>query len=129
MVLPKEIKTILVVDDDSTQLRLLQDRLGKSGYTVTTACEAAEGLQLAMDTAPDLIVLDVMMPVINGYNFCKLLKNEEDKKDIPIILVTSRDKREDAEIGIEMGADAYLTKPVNVDELLKTIKRIESMAS
>ena len=79
-----------------------------------------------MKNDPDLIILDVMMPVINGYNFCRLIKQEENKKDIPIILLTSRDQIKDIEIGLEMGAEAYLAKPLNTTELLRTIKVIES---
>ncbi len=116
------MKKILVVDDDRIQIRLLEGVLGDSGYKVTTACEAAEGLQLAMDSGPDLIILDVMMPIINGYNFCRLLKSEEQQKHIPIIFLTSRDEEDDIQIGREMGAEAYLTKPVNVGELLEKIK-------
>jgi DNA-binding response OmpR family regulator len=118
---PKQIKRILVVDDDATQVKLLQETLSKHGFEITATTEAAKGLQFAMDQDHDLIILDVMMPIINGYNFCKLLKSHHDKKHVSIILLTSRDEREDIEIGMEMGADAYLTKPVNTEELLKTI--------
>ncbi|MCK5083710.1 MAG: response regulator, partial [Candidatus Omnitrophica bacterium] len=77
--------------------------------------EASEGLELAMTRKPDLIVLDVMMPIINGFNFCRLVKAEEDTRDIPIILLTSRNKMKDIEIGLEMGAEAYLIKPLNIE--------------
>lgn len=123
----KKIESVLVVDDDPVQTRLLESRLKENGYKITVTTEAAEGLQIAMDQKPDLIVLDVMMPIINGYNFCKLLKTEKLDKRIAIILLTSRDDKEDVEIGLEMGADAYLTKPVNIEELLKTIKVVETM--
>ncbi len=118
------IKTILIVDDDPVQVKLLSETLTAKGYEITTSVEAAKGLQTAMDKAPDLIILDVMMPIINGYNFCKLLKSHETKKQTPIILLTSRDQKEDIEIGMEVGADAYLTKPVNITELLRTINCI-----
>lgn len=116
------MKKILVVDDDPVQIKLLHGRLGSNGYEVITSCEAAQGLQLAMDSGPDLIILDVMMPIINGYNFCRLLKSEEQQKHIPVIFLTSRDEEEDVQIGREMGAEAYLTKPVNIEELLEKIK-------
>jgi DNA-binding response OmpR family regulator len=118
------IKKILIVDDDPVQVKLLSETLGAKGYEITTSVEAAKGLQAAMDNAPDLIILDVMMPIINGYNFCKLLKSHEAKKQTPIILLTSRDQKEDIDIGMEVGADAYLTKPVNMTELLRTINCI-----
>jgi DNA-binding response OmpR family regulator len=118
----KEVKNILVVDDDPVLTKLLLDRLEANGYQVKATNEASDGLQMAMDNAPDLIILDVMMPIINGYNFCKLLKNEENQKHIKILLLTSRDDIDDVKIGMEMGADAYLTKPVDTQELLKTLK-------
>ena len=121
----KKVKTILVVDDDVVQVKLLSKILGDVGYSILTRTDASEGLQLAMDVGPDLIILDVMMPVINGYNFCRLIKSEEEQKNIYIILLTSRDELQDVNIGMEMGADAYLAKPVNLQELLKTIKLLE----
>ena len=125
----EQMKRILVVDDDPVQVKLLGETLKKRGFDVTTTTEAADGLQKAMLNHPDLIILDVMMPVINGYNFCKLLKDQPDRKHIPIILLTSRDNIEDVKIGLKMGANAYLTKPVNMEELLKTIHMVSSMTS
>lgn len=122
-------KKILVIDDDPVHVKLLEGVLKKEGYEVTIQTDAARGLQTAMDQNPDLILLDVMMPIINGYNLCKLLKSQENKKHISVILVTSRDQRDDVDIGMEVGADAYLTKPVNTAELFKTIKVVESMKS
>ena len=126
MVGKRKIKKILVVDDDRTITVLLKKYLEKNGYEVTTRNEASEGLEHAMTRKPDLIILDVMMPIINGFNFCRLLKAEEHSKGIPIMLLTSRNTLKDIEIGLEMGAEAYLIKPLNIEELLKTIKVIES---
>ena len=122
----RKIRKILVVDDDQTITVLLKKYLEKNGYEAMVINEASEGLELAMTRKPDLIILDVMMPIINGFNFCRLLKAEEDSKDIPIIFLTSRNKLKDIEIGLEMGAEAYLIKPLNIEELLKTIRVIES---
>jgi DNA-binding response OmpR family regulator len=116
------MKTILVVDDDPGIVKLLESRLKANDYAVLTATEAADGLELAMGSNPDLIVLDVMMPIINGYNFCRLLKSQEKQKSIPVIFLTSRDAADDIKIGKDMGAEAYLTKPVNMDALLNTIR-------
>jgi len=122
----KEIKKILIVDDDPTLTTLVGKFLEKNKYEVTTVTEAVDGLEYAMKNDLDLIILDVMMPIINGFNFCRLMKQEKNKKDIPIILLTARDQIKDIEIGLEMGAEAYLVKPLNTAELLKTIKVIES---
>jgi len=126
MSVPNEIKNILVVDDDPTLTVLVENFLKKNGYEVTAVTEAVDGLEYAMKKDPDLIILDIMMPIINGFNFCKLLKQEKGKENIPILLLTSRDQMKDIEIGLEMGADAYLVKPLNTTELLKAIKVIES---
>lgn len=119
----KNQKCILVIDDDPVQTRLLEKRLSENGYKVLTATEAADGLQIAMNRTPDLIVLDIMMPIINGYNLCQILKNEEKHKNIPIIILTARDKEKDKEIGQDVGANAYLTKPVDIPDLLKTMAK------
>jgi len=126
MSVQNEIKKILVVDDDPTLTALVGKFLEKNGYEVTTVTEAVDGLEHAMKNDPDLIILDVMMPIINGFNFCRLLKQEKDKENIPILLLTARNQIKDIEIGLEMGAEAYLVKPLNTAELLKTIKVIES---
>lgn len=117
---------ILIVDDEPVEVALLENVLRREGYQISSAAEADRGLQMAMDHGPDLIILDVMMPLINGFNFCQLIKNQEDSKHIKIIMVTARDEMEDIEIGMEMGADAYLTKPINTQELLRTIQVVQS---
>ncbi len=124
MNLPEKRLNILVVDDDPVHLKLVETNLEDHGFVVVTSSEAATGLQIAMKDSPDLIILDVMMPIINGYNFCRLLKSEEKQKNIPIIMLTSRDEEEDIEIGMEMGADAYLTKPLNMESLMSTIRTL-----
>src|SRR3989339_175124 len=121
MIEKEKSKRILVVDDDPGIVKLLENRLTEKGYKVVSALEAADGLQMAINDSPDLIVLDVMMPIINGYNFCHLLKSEEGKKEIPIIFLTSRNSKEDIQIGHKMGADAYLTKPVDMGVLIAKI--------
>ncbi|MBF0532253.1 MAG: response regulator [Candidatus Omnitrophica bacterium] len=119
----KAIK-LLIVDDDPVLLRMAQERFKQEGFTPIVAQEAAEGLQIAMAQTPDLIVLDVMMPIINGYNFCRLLKSDAVRKNIPVIFLTSRDTAQDVQFGKESGADAYLTKPVNFDLLLQKIYQL-----
>ncbi|VAX36773.1 hypothetical protein MNBD_UNCLBAC01-1284 [hydrothermal vent metagenome] len=117
-------KKILIVDDDPVQTKLLEHCIGKEGYEVLFTNEAADGLQMAMDENIDVLILDVMMPIINGYNFCKLLKSEENHLDIPVIFLTSRDEKDDIAIGHEMGASAYMTKPVDIKILIKKIQEL-----
>lgn len=122
MVVNQTSKFILVVDDDPVAIKLTESRLKAHGYQVMTCCEAAAGLERAIKQKPDLIILDVMMPIVNGFNFCRLLKSHHEHKSVPVILLTSRTSEEDKRIGEEVGANAYLTKPVNMDLLLETIK-------
>lgn len=118
---PPSKKKILVIDDDPVLLRLLESHLSEKGFEPVAAHEADRGLQLAMSISPSLIILDVMMPIINGYNICRLLKNESAFKHIPIMLLTGRDNDEDMRIGEEAGADAYLTKPVDIPLLFTQV--------
>ena len=115
-------KTVLVIDDDALQVKALEKKLPESGYAVLTADKAADGLALAMNKYPDVIILDVMMPIINGYNLCQLLKNDPKHKHIPIIMLTSRDSEKDREIGRDVGANIYLTKPLDIPLLLEKLK-------
>ena len=115
---------ILVVDDDRAHVKLMESVLGSEGYSVILCDEAPCGLEIAMKKQPDLIVLDVMMPIINGFNICRLMKSEETCKHIPIILLTSRVTEEDRRIGQEVGADAYLLKPLNTEEFLYKVKEL-----
>jgi len=120
---------ILVIDDDSGHIRLMEKILDSEGYEVLLADEAPVGLETAMKNRPDLIVLDVMMPIINGFNICRLLKSENEYQHIPILLLTSRITEEDQRIGREVGADAYMLKPLNTDEFLKKVRDLLHLPS
>ena len=117
----KQDAKILIADDELDILELIRHSLSKEGFEVHVASNGAQALEIAKAITPDLIILDVMMPVINGFNFCKLLKKEAKQKESAIIMVTSRDEIEDIQIGMEMGADAYLTKPINISEFLSEV--------
>jgi len=119
-------KTILVIDDNPTDLKLISSLVAAEGYQVVTANEAPVGIEEAMTRKPDLIVLDVMMPIINGYNICRLIKDQDDYAHIPVILLTSRTSEEDHRIGREVGANAYIAKPFERSELLSAIKQLLS---
>lgn len=119
----KHSQRILIIDDDPVITKLAGDVLLSRGYEVLITNDAPTGLEIAIKQAPDLIILDVMMPVINGFNICRLMKTQEECRHIPIVLLTSRSKDEDRKIGEEVGADAYLAKPLNTPLLLSTIER------
>ncbi|OGC34294.1 hypothetical protein A2311_01175 [candidate division WOR-1 bacterium RIFOXYB2_FULL_48_7] len=113
---------ILIVDDEQPILEALTIRLEANGYEVITAIDGADGLSKARLEKPDLIVLDVMLPKMNGYKVSRMLKFDENYQHIPIIMLTAKIQSVDMEQGKEAGADVYLTKPFQADELLKHIK-------
>jgi len=114
----KSIKRVLIIDDDPTVIKMLETRFKANGYEPLVASEAPIGLEMAMKTTPDIIILDVMMPIINGYNLCSILKSEEKTRKIPIMMLTSRSEEIDKTIGKKVGADVYITKPFLIDDLL-----------
>jgi len=116
------MKKILVIDDLPENVFILQDRLIQEGYEVITAYDGNGGIEKAYSTLPDLILLDVMMPDISGFEVCKILVHDERTKYIPIILVTARAGAEDTKEGLEAGAFDYIKKPFNRVELMARVK-------
>lgn len=116
-------KIILVVDDELDMLMVIKLRLEASGYKVITATDGLEGLNTARRERPDLIILDVMLPKMNGYKVARFLKFDDEFKKIPIVMLTALGRESDKSIGAETGADIYLTKPFESQELLNAIAR------
>jgi DNA-binding response OmpR family regulator len=116
------MKRILVIDDLPENVFMLQDRLEHEGYEVLTAYDGKSGIQKAQTELPDLILLDIMMPDINGIEVCKTLVNDKNTSDIPIILVTAKTGAEDTKEGLDAGAFDYIKKPFNKIELLARVK-------
>jgi DNA-binding response OmpR family regulator len=116
------MKRILVIDDLPENVFMLQDRLEHEGYEVLTAYNGKSGIEKAQNELPDLILLDVMMPDINGFDVCKTLVSDSKTSDIPIILVTAKTDAEDIKEGLESGAYDYIKKPINKIELLARVK-------
>ena len=116
------MKKILIIDDLPENVFILQDRLVQEGYEVITSHDGNDGIQKAYSNLPDLILLDVMMPDISGFEVCKILVNDEKTKHIPIILVTAKAGAEDTKEGLEAGAFDYIKKPFNRIELLARVK-------
>ncbi|TMQ72692.1 MAG: response regulator [Candidatus Eisenbacteria bacterium] len=115
---------ILVVDDEIYIVHILDFSLGMEGYEVITALDGEQALEKARSEKPDLIVLDIMMPKLDGYETCKLLKAEEGTKHIPVILLSAKGRNVDQKIGFEVGADDYITKPFSPRKLVERINAI-----
>ncbi|RQD69948.1 MAG: DNA-binding response regulator [Tindallia sp. MSAO_Bac2] len=117
-------KTILVVDDEENILELIRFNLEKSGYKVLTANDGSEALSILEDTLVDLMVLDLMLPDIDGVEICKLIRKSEKNADLPIIMLTAKSEEIDRILGLELGADDYITKPFSVKELAARVKTV-----
>jgi two-component system, OmpR family, alkaline phosphatase synthesis response regulator PhoP len=120
---------ILVVDDEIYIVHILDFSLGMEGYEVITALDGEQALEKARAEKPDLIVLDIMMPKLDGYETCKMLKAEEATKDIPVILLSAKGRNVDQKIGFEVGADDYITKPFSPRKLVERINAILGQTS
>jgi len=112
-------KTILVVDDEKMIRNLLNVNLTKEGYNVIEAVDGVEAVEIATSKKPDLILLDVMIPKLDGLSVCKRIKNI---MNVPILMVTAKDSEVDKILGLELGADDYITKPFSVRELIARVK-------
>ncbi len=110
------METILIIEDDATMLRGLKDNFEFKGYRVLTAADGEQGLEAALSGKPDLIVLDIMLPKINGYEVCRLIRKEG--LEMPIIMLTAKGEESDIVLGLNLGADDYVTKPFSIKELL-----------
>jgi two-component system, OmpR family, alkaline phosphatase synthesis response regulator PhoP len=115
---------ILVVDDEIYIVHILDFSLGMEGYEVVTALDGEQAVEKARTEHPDLIVLDIMMPKLDGYETCKILKGDEATKDIPVILLSAKGRNVDQKIGFEVGADDYITKPFSPRKLVERINSI-----
>ena len=113
---------ILIIDDEQDIVETLQFTLETEGYECHTAFDGEEGLRLAKELFPDLIILDVMMPKMNGFKICRLLKYDNAYKNIPIIMLTARSQDEDKSLGEETGANEYVTKPFELEDIIQKIK-------
>ncbi len=117
---------ILVVEDEAHALETLKDRLEFEGYEIVTAEDGETALSRAGTEKPDLIILDIMLPKVDGFEVCRLLKSDEELRHIRVIMLTARAQDTDINLGKEIGADAYITKPFDFSELIKKIKEVLS---
>ena len=120
----RERPIVLAADDDEDILELIVFRLERSGYTVLQARDGAEALELARRSRPDLAVLDVMMPKLDGFELTRRLREDESTSKMPIILLTAKTQEADVERGFDAGADDYLRKPFSPQELRSRVQAI-----
>lgn len=113
---------ILVVDDEKDILELIEYNLTKNGYRVKTALSGEDALELIKENDYDLIILDLMLPGVDGFDICKIIKADKQKANIPIVMVTAKADEADKVAGLEIGADHYVTKPFSPRELLAIVK-------
>ena len=119
-----EPKRILLIDDHQTVFRLMEAIVRIKGYKMIYAESGQQGIVMARQEQPDMILLDVMMPDIDGFKVCQYLKENEDTKDIPVMFLTARGADEDLELGRKAGADGFMTKPFQTIEVLKQIESL-----
>lgn len=113
-------KTILIVEDEQNIVDILSFNLSREGYDTLEAYDGPTGLQLALENDPDLILLDLMLPGMNGFDVCRKIR--ESGSSIPILMLTAREEEADKVLGLELGADDYITKPFSMRELLARVK-------
>lgn len=115
---------ILVVDDEPDAVEMLEFNLKSAGYDVVTAADGEEALEKARSVLPNLIVLDLMLPEVDGMEVCKILRRDQRTSGIPIIMLTAKAAEIDRVLGLELGADDYVTKPFSIRELVLRVKRL-----
>jgi DNA-binding response OmpR family regulator len=120
----KRTGRVLIVEDEEALVRILEFMLRARGYEVLSAYDGADGLSLATSAQPDLVVLDIMLPRMDGVTVCRRLKGDARTRHIPIILLTARAQSEDRENGLDAGANLFLTKPYERSTLLASIDRL-----
>ncbi|MBN3039849.1 MAG: response regulator [Candidatus Omnitrophica bacterium] len=115
---------VLIIEDDPDIVEMISYNLQKEGYKIISALNGEDGLYLARRQRPDLIILDIMLPERDGFDICKTLRNQEATSQIPIIILSARSQEADKIVGLELGADDYVTKPFSPRELLARIKAL-----
>ncbi|MEA5465257.1 response regulator transcription factor [Leptothoe sp. PORK10 BA2] len=116
--------TVLIVEDTPSERELISHYLQEEGYSVIHAMTAQEGLEKAIASQPDVIVTDVVMPGMSGFELCRSLKRSPETEKVPVVICSSKDQAIDRLWGMRQGADAYITKPFDREELLKVIKSV-----
>jgi CheY-like chemotaxis protein len=117
-------RKILIVEDEDDAIEFIAMRLEREGYEIMSAHNGLAGLAMLREVRPDLVIADVMMPLMDGYTFCRTIKNDPKFRSIPVILLTARGQADDRRIGKEVNADGYIAKPFDGNQLIWEIKRL-----
>ncbi len=125
----RERPLVLVADDNADIRNLLATRLRTRGFDVVEAADGQEALDAALEQAPDIALLDWVMPVIQGHELCVKLKTDPETETIPVVMLTARGEESDRLLGLDLGADDYLVKPFDIEELVATIRRLTGQAA
>lgn len=118
------MSTVLVVEDSMAQREMIIDLLKGNGLQVTVASDGVEALEYIQSTLPDLVVLDIVMPRMNGYEVCRRIKSDPATQNLPVVLCSSKSEEFDRYWGMKQGADAYIAKPFQPTELVGTVKQL-----
>ena len=117
-------KKILVIEDDPNALRFIEYTLEQEGYQVSSAKDGLEGIKKVQDKHPDLIILDIMLPGLDGYDVCQRLRQKPETSLLPILMLSAKARQDDRDIGLKMGADEYLTKPADPSTIVEKVKTL-----
>ena len=117
-------KKILVIEDDPNALRLIRYALEQEGYQVLSAENGLEGVKKAQDDHPDLVVLDIMLPGLDGYEVCHKLRQKPETAALPVLMLSAKARQDDKDIGLKMGADDYLAKPADPATMVEKVKAL-----
>ncbi len=118
------MSTVLVVEDSVTQREMIEDLLKGSGLNVKTAGDGVEALDQIQDSCPDIVVMDIVMPRMNGYELCRRIKTDPKTERVPVVMCSSKGEEFDRYWGMKQGADAYIAKPFQPQELVGTVKQL-----
>ncbi len=116
--------TVLIVEDNPSQREMIASLLADKGLSITEASDGVEGLAKIRDRCPDLVLLDIVMPKMNGYEFCRQIKSDPKTKNLPIVMCSAKAEDFDRYWGMKQGADAYIAKPFHPKELFGTVKQL-----
>jgi twitching motility two-component system response regulator PilH len=118
------MSTVLVVEDSVTQREMIEDLLKGSGLAVTTASDGVDALEQIQNNCPDIVVMDIVMPRMNGYELCRRIKTDPKTERVPVVMCSSKGEEFDRYWGMKQGADAYIAKPFQPQELVGTVKQL-----